>query len=59
MPSVTTAMPTIGKSRYLPVRLMICPLPMEAISRPAISGNSCSPDAVAEAPRTTCWYCGR
>jgi hypothetical protein len=38
---------------------MIWPDPIEAISTPAITGTSCRPDSVGDAPRTTCWNSGR
>ena len=53
------AVPAIGQNRYFPVRLMICPEPMDTSSRPAISGSSCTPDRVGETPRTTWKKAGR
>ena len=38
---------------------MICPETIEATSSPAMSGSSCSPEAVGLSPRTTCWKSGR
>ncbi len=38
---------------------MIWPEAIDAISTPAITGTSCSPDSVGVAPRTTCWNSGR
>ena len=39
MPRVISAVPAIGKNRYLPVFEMICPEPIETVSSPAISGS--------------------
>ena len=39
--------------------MISCPLPIEVRSTPAISGSSCSPLEVGDAPLTICWYCGR
>ena len=38
---------------------MIWPDAIEVISRPPITGSSCSPEAVGERPRTVCWNSGR
>ena len=49
----------IGKILYRPYFVISRPLPIDAISTPAISGSSCSPDAVALAPFTICRNSGR
>jgi hypothetical protein len=54
-----TADPAIGKKRYLPVREMIWPDPIDTISSPAISGRTWTPDSVGEKPRTTWKNTGR
>jgi hypothetical protein len=40
MPSVTMAVPMIGKIRYFPQREISWPLRIDVISRPSISGVS-------------------
>ena len=54
-----TAVPTIGKILYRPVRLDDVPLPMEVNSRPATIGSIRRPDTVAETPSTNCMNVGR
>ena len=56
---VISAVPAIGKKRYLPVRAMIWPEPIETISSPAISGSRYTPEMVGEMPRTTWKNAGR
>lgn len=53
-PMIITNVPTIGKTLYLPVRVIACPDPIEVSSRPPISGRICSPEPVGVAPLTTC-----
>jgi hypothetical protein len=48
-----SAVPTMGKTRYRPVRDTICPPTVEVTMRPAISGRISKPDFVGLAPRTT------
>ncbi len=50
---MVTPAPAIGKARYLPVREMICPEPIDTTSSPAIRGKSSTPDAVGDRPLTT------
>jgi hypothetical protein len=38
IPTATTAVPTIGKTRYLPQREINCPLSTDVTSRPSING---------------------
>ena len=45
-PVAVVAVPDFGKMEYLPVRAMICPEPIEASIRPAISGRVAKPDCV-------------
>ena len=56
---VISAVPTIGKKRYLPVREMTWPELIETISSPAISGSRYTPEMVGEMPRTTWKNAGR
>ena len=48
-----------GERLVAPQRAMICPLPIEVVSRPSMSGSSCRPDEVGEDPLTTCRKSGR
>ena len=59
IPMVMRAVPTIGKILYRPIRAMIWPLPIEAVNKPAMMGNSMSPEVVGDTPRTTWRYTGR
>ena len=43
MPTVMSAVPTIGKTLYRPQRLIRTPDSIEVSSSPAISGSSCRP----------------
>jgi hypothetical protein len=52
-PTTISAVPRIGNALYLPVRLMICPEPIEVTKSPPIKGRICSPDPVGLAPLTT------
>ena len=56
---VISAVPAIGKNRYLPVFEMSCPEVIETRSSPAISGSRYSPEIVGEMPRTTWKNAGR
>ena len=58
-PTAVTADPAIGKNRYLPVREIIWPDPIDTISSPAISGRIWTPDSVGETPLTTWKNTGR
>ena len=59
MPTVIAAAPPIGNQRYLPVREMTWPEPIDTASRPAISGSRYTPEMVGEIPRTTWKKAGR
>ena len=59
MPSVAIAMPAIGKIRYRPVRLMICPARIDEPRMPNISGTSNNPALLADAPLAICRNVGR
>jgi hypothetical protein len=54
IPTVTTAVPTIGKIRYLPHREINCPLRMDVTSKPSINGVNWRPDLVGLTPLTIC-----
>ena len=54
-----TAVPRIGKTRYLPVRETICPPAIEVMSSPAIRGRISRPEVVGDAPLTTWKYSGK
>src|SRR5689334_7990337 len=54
-----TAVPTTGKTLYLPVRPTMAPLPTEVVSIPITIGKVRRPDVVAETPSTNCMYVGR
>jgi hypothetical protein len=54
IPTVTTAVPTIGKIRYFPQREINCPLITDVTIRPSINGVNCRPDLVALVPLTIC-----
>ena len=58
-PMVISAVPAIGKKRYLPVRAMTWPEVIETSSSPAISGSRYTPEMVGEMPRTTWKNAGR
>lgn len=49
----------MGKTFQRPVRLMICPEVVEAISSPATIGSMCTPDRVGLTPCTICRNVGR
>ena len=53
IPIAATPVPMIGNTRYLPVRPITCPEPMEVTSSPAMSGTSARPAPVADVPMTT------
>ena len=52
-PRVMIAVPTMGNTRYLPVRETIWPPTMDVMQQPAMSGSRSSPEPVGEAPLTT------
>ena len=54
IPTAATAVPTIGNGLYRPVFEITFPLPIDAISTPAIIGVNNNPDAVALRPFTIC-----
>src|ERR1700722_14102349 len=58
-PIVISAVPAIGKKRYLPVREMIWPEEIETTSMPAIIGSRYTPEIVGEMPLTTWKKAGR
>jgi hypothetical protein len=58
-PTAVTAVPTMGKILYRPVRLVTAPDAIEAAGRPPTGGSVRTPDAVAETPSTDCRYVGR
>ena len=58
-PTPVMSVPVTGKMRYLPVREMIWPDPIEASRSPAIKGSVAKPDAVGLSPKTICRYSGR
>ena len=51
-PTVITAVPMIGNLRYLPVREISWPLPIDVIRTPSIIGVSWSPERVGLSPWT-------
>ena len=59
MPRVATAIPAIGKIRYRPVWLMICPARIDEPRIPNIRGTSSSPALLADAPLAICRNVGR
>lgn len=58
-PTAVTAVPAIGNTFQRPVRLTICPDPVDASSMPATIGSMCTPDRVGLIPCTTCRKVGR
>ncbi len=53
-PLAMTSVADDGKIPYLPVREMIWPEPIDAISRPAMSGSVAKPELVGLRPNTIC-----
>ncbi len=58
-PVTIRALPTIGKTLYLPVLVVTRPATSETTIMASSMGRSSSPELVAEAPCTDCWYSGR
>ena len=56
---IITNGPAFGNTLYWPVRVMICPEPIEVINSPPINGRICRPEPVGLAPFTTCRNSGR
>ncbi|OUD92217.1 hypothetical protein CMMCAS05_08235 [Clavibacter michiganensis subsp. michiganensis] len=52
--SIVSSVPTMGKIRYLPVRLMRMPDVIDMPMRPTIIGRSRSPETAAEVPVDIC-----
>ena len=49
----------MGRILYLPVREVICPPTIDALMMPSTSGSISRPEAVGDAPFTSCQYSGR
>ncbi len=58
-PAVISTLPTIGKTLYLPLLVVTRPATIETASIAPSIGRSSSPELVADAPCTDCWYSGR
>lgn len=52
-------LPRIGKILYFPVLVVTRPATSETIIMASSIGRSSSPELVADAPWTVCWYSGR
>ena len=59
MPTAITTDPTIGKTRYRPVRVTTLPALTDATISPSTIGNVRSPETVALTPWQNCRYVGR
>ncbi|CAM5656064.1 hypothetical protein SFUMM280S_11074 [Streptomyces fumanus] len=58
-PTVISAPPTMGKTLYRPVLAVTRPATIDVTSMAPSIGSSSSPELVAHAPCTDCWYSGR
>ena len=54
-PAIIRTLPTIGKTLYLPVRVVTRPATSETTIIESSIGRSSRPELVADAPCTVCW----